>query len=309
MARPRRRSVSTPIILSSVSVGLSIALLVGWTLVIVQNIELTKEITGNTWLMVGGILSITVIMTVLVLFTVFLVREIREVRRRDSFIDSVTHELKSPLASLQLALETMVRPGLPDDRREELRGMMLDDVARLAALIDGILDANRVEHGRLAMARDEVDLSELVGESVHALSRRHKLVEGAIAVQVAPGLDMLTDETVLRTVVDNLVDNAIKYSDAPREIQVRARLGGDREVLLEVEDQGIGIPKRDLKRIFERFYRAPEEAVRQRHGTGLGLFLVQALVRSLGGRVEAESEGEGQGTTMRVALPVRPRGA
>ena len=309
MARPRRRSVSTPIILSVVSVGLSIALLVGWTLVIVQNIELTKEITGNTWLMVGGILSITVIMTVLVLFTVFLVREIREVRRRDSFIDSVTHELKSPLASLQLALETMVRPGLPDDRREELRGMMLDDVARLAALIDGILDANRVEHGRLAMARDEVDLRELVGESVDALSRRHKLTDGAIAVEVASGLDMLTDETVLRTVVDNLVDNAIKYSDAPREIRVRASLDGEREVLLEVEDRGIGIPKRDLKRIFERFYRAPEEAVRQRHGTGLGLFLVQALVRSLGGRVEAQSEGAGQGTTMRVALPLRPRGA
>jgi signal transduction histidine kinase len=308
MAGPRRGNLSVPIVLSSVSVALSIALLVGWTLVIVKNIELTKEITGNAWLMASGILSFTVIMTVLVLFTVFLVREVREVRRRDSFIDSVTHELKSPLASLQLAVETMARKDVDAGRQEELRGMMLDDVQRLSTLIDGILDANRVEHGRFATALDAVHLESVVRESVEVLSRRHKVETGAIKIDVADDLELMTDQDVLRTVVDNLVDNAIKYSDQRPSIAVRASREGDRQVLLEVVDRGIGIPRRDLKRIFERFYRAPEEEVRQRHGTGLGLFLVQALVRSLGGRVEARSEGRGHGTTMRVALPVGPRG-
>ncbi len=309
MAGPRRRSVSLPIILSVVSVGLSIALLVGWTLVIVKNIELTKEITGNAWLMVSGIVSFAVIMTVVVLLTVFVVREIREVRRRDSFIDSVTHELKSPLASLQLALETSARPELAEARLGELRGMMLDDVQRLSALIDGILDANRIEHGQVTTTIDEVDVASVVRESVAVLSRRHKLAPGAIKVAVAEDLELITDPDVLRTVVDNLVDNAIKYSDAPRDIEVRAAREGSQGIVLEVEDHGIGIPRADLKHVFERFYRAPEEAVRQRHGTGLGLFLVEALVRGLGGRVEAHSEGSGKGTTMRVALPLKSRRA
>lgn len=308
MARSSRRSVSLPIILSVVSVALSIALLVGWTLVIVKNIELTKEISGNAFLMASGIVSFAVIMTVVILLTVFVVREIREVRRRDSFIDSVTHELKSPLASLQLALETTARPDLDEDRRTSLREMMLDDVQRLTALIDGILGANRIEHGDLATTVDRVDLGEVVRDSVGVLSRRHKLGPEAIRVDVDPSVRLVTDENVLRTVLDNLIDNAIKYSDQPTEIEIRARETEGRQVVLEVEDHGIGIARHDLKRIFERFYRAPEEAVRERHGTGLGLFLVQALVRQLGGRVEAHSLGEGKGTTMRVALPLRPRG-
>jgi signal transduction histidine kinase len=309
MPRSSRRSVSLPIILSVVSVGLSIALLVGWTLVIVKNIELTKEISGNAFLMASGIVSFAVIMTVVILLTVFVVREIREVRRRDSFIDSVTHELKSPLASIQLALETTARPDLDDERRAALREMMLDDIQRLTSLIDGILGANRVEHGDLATTVDRINLAEVVRESVRLLSRRHKLDVDAVVVDIDDSLELVTDETVFRTVLDNLVDNAIKYSGAPTKIEIRARETEGRQLVLEVEDHGIGIARHDLKRIFERFYRAPEEAVRERHGTGLGLFLVQALVRQLGGRVEALSPGEGKGTTMRIALPLRPRGA
>lgn len=307
MSRSSRRSISLPIILSVISVVLSIALLVGWTLVIVKNIELTKEITGNAFLMVGGIVSLAVIMTVVILLTVFAVREIREVRRRDSFIDSVTHELKSPLASLQLALETTARPDLDSGRRASLREMMLDDVRRLTALIDDILGASRVGHGDVTTAADQVELAAIVRDSVALLARRHKLEPDAIRIDVADDIELVTDETVLRTVLDNLLDNAIKYSDAPVQIEVRGHRVGDRQIAIEVEDRGIGIARHDLKRIFERFYRAPEEAVRERHGTGLGLFLVQALARQLGGRVEAHSAGEGKGTTMRVALPLRRR--
>ena len=135
----RRRSIGGPITVGVAAAVLTLAMLVAWILVLVRNRALTQEVVGNTWLMVGGIFSFAVIIAVLVLFTVFLVREIREVRRQDTFIDSVTHELKSPLASLQLALETMGRRKLDAERSEQLRAMMLDDVSRLSGLIDGVL--------------------------------------------------------------------------------------------------------------------------------------------------------------------------
>jgi signal transduction histidine kinase len=308
VSRFHRRSISLPIVLSVLSVGLTIALLVGWTLVIVRNIELTRELTGNTLLMVGGIVSFVAIMTVLVLLTVFVVREIREVRRRDSFIDSMTHELKSPLASLRLGLETQARSEVPGEQREQLREMMLEDVQRLSGLIDGILDANRLEHGRVVKGLEEVDVGALARESVDTLRRRHRLPADAIAVEVPDPLRIVSDGPALRTIVENLIDNAVKYSDPPARIHVRARSDRYSHFVLEVEDRGIGIPRRELRRVFQRFYRAPSESTRQRHGTGLGLFVVQALVRSLGGRVEARSPGPGEGTTMSVRLPLRPRG-
>ncbi|MEE9384112.1 MAG: HAMP domain-containing sensor histidine kinase [Nannocystaceae bacterium] len=307
MVAPKYRSVSTTIILSVVSVGLSIALLVGWTWVIVKNISAEKEVVQNTFLMVSGILSFVVIMTVLVLFTVFLVREIREVRRQTSFMASVTHELKSPLASLRLCVETLGRRGLALDRSAQLRGMMLDDVERLSALIDSVLDASRVAQGGAVAERSRVGLLPIVEQSARTISRRHKLATDVIAVDVPDHLELLTDPEALRTILDNLLDNALKYSEDPVQVAVRASDDGGRRVCIDVEDRGIGIPRRDLTRVFERFYRAPEETVRARHGTGLGLYLVSALARRLGGRVEARSEGAGRGTVMHLELPAASR--
>jgi signal transduction histidine kinase len=150
MAPRDTRSISLPITLSSVAVALSIALLVGWTVVVARNESLAEDIAANTLLLITGAVALVVIMTVLVLFTLFLVREIREVRRQTSFIDSVTHELKSPLAALKLCLETLGRPDLPAPQHARLRLMMLDDVERLTAFIDRVLAANRFpeEHSR-----------------------------------------------------------------------------------------------------------------------------------------------------------------
>jgi signal transduction histidine kinase len=308
MVAPKHRSISLPIILSSVAVALTITLLVGWTLVIAQNMDSLRDtIVGNVGLLVGGIISFGMIITVLVAFTVFLVREIVEVRRQTSFIDSVTHELKTPLASLRLAAETLARPELAPDRREQLRVMMLQDVSRLVSLVDGILDASRLLGGRReAGGLGEVALGELVRAITAETTRRHHVAEECVTIEIDDQLVLLVDPTALRTIVSNLVDNAIKYSDPPPEIHVIARRSDDgRYVQLEVRDRGIGISKGDLKRIFQRFYRVPEEAVRSRHGTGLGLFVVAALVKSLGGRIDASSAGVGQGTTIRVLFPDR----
>lgn len=308
MARHGTRSMRLPIVLSSITIALSAALLVGWVLVILKNLELTKQYAANTTLLVAGIVSFTVIITVLVLFSVFLAREIREVRRQTSFMDSVTHELRSPLASIRLGLETLARSELGEQQREHLREMMLDDTERLSAFIDDILEASRFEHGDVTREVREVALVDLVRESVAAVARRHRIEHEVIAVDVPDELRLTTDPTALEVVLKNLLDNAIKYSDPPYDVSVSASARGARHVAIEVRDRGVGIPRSDLKRIFHRFYRVPDPAVGSRRGTGLGLFVVSALVRSLRGKLEARSRGPGTGTAIEIVLPIDTRG-
>lgn len=303
MVAVKRRSLSTPIILSSISVALSIALLVGWILVMWRNIAATKEVFQNTLLMVAGIISFVVIMTVLVLFTVFLVREILEVRRQVSFLDSVTHELKSPLASLRLCVETLARPELGACKRDEVQHMMAEDITRLSQVIDGILEAGRVAQGPASRRREPVQLANFVSRAVEVVRRRRKVDGLALDCSIPPDLQVLADPDRMRIVIENLIDNAVKYSGAEPELTIVARPDERGRLLLEISDRGIGIARRDLERIFERFYRAPEEAVRARYGTGLGLYVVDSIVRDMGGRIEARSGGPGMGTTIRVSLP------
>jgi signal transduction histidine kinase len=238
---------------------------------------------------------------------VSLARGIIEVRKQDTFIDSVTHELKSPLASLQLCLETLGREGLEGDAREKLRHMMLQDVDRLHAFIDDVLEANRLSYARPGMLNlSDVPLSQLTEQCAEAVRARHKLEPQELLIDVDPDLIVTTDRAALEIVVKNLIDNAVKYSKRPARVEVVARRDSDRKVLLEVSDNGIGIDRKNLKRVFHRFYRVEDQEIRQRRGTGLGLFVVWALVKQLGGNVQALSEGRGLGTTMRVELPVAP---
>ncbi|MFW2390753.1 MAG: sensor histidine kinase [Polyangiales bacterium] len=307
MARRRkiRSSISIPITLGSITVLLSLALLVGWSFLLGQKIARSADIAGDVWLLVLGALSFVLIIVVLVLFVISLARGIIEVRKQDSFIDSVTHELKSPLASLQLCIETLGREGLEDEARERLRGMMLQDVDRLRAFIDDVLEANRLSYARPGMLNlSDVPLLQLAEQCADAVRVRHKLEPGELSIEVDPDLIVTTDRAALEIVVNNLIDNAAKYSERPARVQVTARKSSDGKVILEVRDDGIGIDKKNLKRVFHRFYRVEDQEVRERKGTGLGLFVVWALVKQLGGDVQAFSQGRGHGTTMRVELPM-----
>jgi signal transduction histidine kinase len=307
MARRRRirSSISTPITLGAITVLLSLALLVGWSFLLGQKIMRSADIAVDVWLLVLGALSFVLIITVLVLFVVSLARGIIEVRKQDSFIDSVTHELKSPLASLQLCLETLGREGLEVDAREQLRTMMLEDVDRLRAFIDDVLEANRLSYARAGMLNlSDVSLADLAEDCAEAVRARYKLMPEEITIDIESELVVSTDRAALGLVVKNLIDNAAKYSGRPARVEVRGRRDAEGRVLIEVSDRGIGIDSKNLKRVFHRFYRVEDEEVRQRRGTGLGLFVVWALVKQLGGKVRASSEGRGQGTTMRVELPI-----
>lgn len=307
MARRRkiRSSISIPITLGAITVLLSLALLVGWSFLLGQKIARSADVAGDVWLLVLGALSFVLIIVVLVLFVISLARGIIEVRKQDTFIDSVTHELKSPLASLQLCLETLGRDELEDEAREKFRGMMLEDVDRLRAFIDDVLEANRLSYARPGMLNlSDVSLSQLSEDCAEAVRRRHKLDLDEVRIDVDPNLVVSTDRAALEIVVKNLIDNAAKYSERPARVEVVARRDADNKVVLEVSDRGIGIDRKNLKRVFHRFYRVEDQEVRERRGTGLGLFVVWALVKQLGGDVQASSEGQGQGTTMRVELPM-----
>lgn len=287
--------------------GLSIALLVGWILVIVQNLSVTQEVAQNTWLLVLGCTSFAVIMTVLALFSVILVREIRLVNRQTRFIDSVTHELKSPLASLKLCLETLERDDLASGQRSDIRRMMIDDVERLSLLIDRVLETSRLAHAGDSHSLEKIVLADLVETCAQGILRYYKQDADVIKVNVSPDVTLLSDRTGLETVVKNLLDNAVKYSldlDRPVEVTVDARVE-EPHVHVEIRDRGVGISRKHLKHVFERFYRVPDETVRTRRGTGLGLYVVSIVVRVLGGRLTIHSDGVGHGSVARLRMPTR----
>jgi len=301
----RRRSLSLPILLGATAVPLAAALLVGWTLLLAKTIAQSDDVAAAVWLLVLGALSFVVIMASLGLLTAFLVREILEVRRQDGFIDSVTHELKSPLASLKLCLETLERKGVELRQRDALHDMMREDVERLNAFIDDVLETSRAtaRHGSRGMHVQQVEVRELLMDAASNLRRRRSLPTDAVEVRVQEGLSLATDRAALEVVLKNLLDNAAKYSEGTPRITLRAQPANGTGLAIEVVDRGIGIADKERRRVFQRFYRADREAVRRRKGTGLGLFVVSSLVRHLGGKVEACPGDEGVGTLMRVTLP------
>ncbi|MEM6962685.1 MAG: HAMP domain-containing sensor histidine kinase [Myxococcota bacterium] len=296
------RSFTLPVVLTSIAVALSLALLVGWVLFIAQAISLTEEVSPNVWFLILGVLSFAFIVSVLIIFSVFIAKEMGEVRRQYSFIDSVTHELRSPLASIRLCLETLDREGLTREKQSLLRQMMMSDVRRLASFIDDVLQASQVSYDKTVVSLREVSLADLLHRSVQVAAERRGVDRSLVQVRVNAELRLNTDPAALEVVIKNLVDNAIKYSEDEVQVTVLGEIRDGRAVI-EVRDRGIGIPKKLQKRIFHRFYRVPLSVVRQRRGTGLGLFVVSALVKNLGGRVEAISDGPGQGTIIRIVLP------
>ncbi len=294
------RSLATPITLMSVAVVLSLGLLVGWTLLIIDTLT-----TGTTWLLILGIVSIAFITTVLLMSGIALAREIVEGRHQRNFVDSVTHELKSPLASLGLCLETLARPELSQEQRVEIRTMMRHDVDRLSAFIDGVLAASRVAHRKRGERNVEpIVLSDLVEEALGKVLRRHPDASPeSVRIDLPHGLVVHTDELALMTILENLLDNALKYSPSPAGITLTAATQGD-ALRVVVADQGIGIGPRDLERIFRRFYRGDSDEVRARSGTGLGLHVAVELARGIGGRLEANSVGVGRGSTFVLTMPI-----
>jgi len=255
--------------------------------------------------LVFGIIFFGLIIGGLSVNTVFLVREIRRNEQQDSFLNAVTHELKTPIASIRMYLETLESRQLDEPQRREFYRIMLEDTDRLLGTVEQVLKAGEARQRSNRKNWQELDFSELVKSALELTRLRHHLTPENLRFGVTPpeGLLVQGSPEELRTVVFNLFDNAVKYSGENREIVVDVRTPDMDTVLLSVHDLGIGIPRSELKRIFNRFYRATNPLAGQVKGTGLGLFIVRSIARRHGGNVYAESEGEGRGSTFTVRLP------
>jgi len=255
--------------------------------------------------LIFGVIFFGLIIAGLSVNTVFLVREIRRNEQQDSFLNAVTHELKTPIASIRMYLETLASRQLDEPQRRDFYRIMLEDTDRLLGTVEQVLKAGEARQRSNRKNWQELDFSELVKSALDLTRLRHHLTPENLRFGAAPqeGLLVLGNPEELRTVVFNLFDNAVKYSGDSREIVVDVRTPDIDTVLLSVHDLGIGIPRSELKRIFHRFYRATNPLAGQVKGTGLGLFIVRSIARRHGGDVYAESEGEGRGSTFTVRLP------
>ena len=252
-----------------------------------------------------GVLFFGAIVTGIILNTSFLVREIRRNEQHDSFINAVTHELKTPIASMRLYLQTLQRREIEDGQRREFYRLMLEDTDRLMNTVGQVLKAG--EGGTRKRDLIAVDFRALVERCVETARTSHHLQPGALRYESSlNGIrsDVTGEPEDLRTAVSNILDNAVKYSGNHVDVSVRLDSEDDnRRLVLRVKDRGVGIPQSELKSIFKRFYRVRGRALAHVRGTGLGLFLVRTIAKRHGGRVFAESAGEGQGATIIFELP------
>jgi signal transduction histidine kinase len=277
-------------------VMLAIALNVGW---IILN---WREVA----LLVLGIIFFIVLIFGLILNTTFLIREIRRNEQHDAFINAVTHELKTPIASIRLYLETLKTRDVDEDQRREFYNIMLADSERLLVTVEQVLRAGRTGLRRRRIANSVINVDEMVRECLELTRVRYGLNETNIAYTEsadAKGATVSGDPDELRAAFSNVLDNAVKYSDDEVRVSVTVSAIDDKRVAVRVADTGIGIPSEQLKRIFKRFYRVPGRFMARVKGTGLGLFIVHSVVRKHGGRVYAESQGLGHGSTFTIQLP------
>ncbi|HVJ04813.1 MAG TPA: HAMP domain-containing sensor histidine kinase [Candidatus Saccharimonadales bacterium] len=288
----RNKAIAFFIVLGACSVAFALALNITWMI---------------RWQEVGmivlGIIFFGFIITGVTLNTIFLVREMRRSEQHDSFINAVTHELKTPIASIRLYLETLQSRELNEAQRKKFYGIMLEDTDRLINTVDQVLRAGHLgQKNKKNFQR--LDLGEVVRDCTSLAKTRHHLEDGNIRfVDYTLSAPLVQgDPEELRSAVGNLLENAVKYSHGNIAITIEI-LDEGKDLLVRVTDKGQGIPQGELKRIFRRFYRVNERLRQRVKGTGLGLFIVGGIARRHGGRAYASSEGEGRGATVTLRLP------
>jgi len=292
----RRKTIAFFIVLGVGLVALAVALNVGWIIL--------------NWregvMLFLGVILFAVLIAGLIVNTSFLVREIRRNEQHDSFINAVTHELKTPVASIRLYLQTLQRRDVDEAKRKEFYRLMLEDTDRLMNTVEQVLKAGKA--GAHKREHISVDFAALVEQCVERARTSYHLQAEVLRLESSlngSGSEVNGDPEDLQTAVSNILDNAVKYSGPHVDISVRLASDEARRLKLQVQDRGVGIPARELKSIFKRFYRVPGRRLPQVRGTGLGLFLVRTIAKRHDGRVFAESEGEGRGSTITLELPRR----
>ena len=293
-----RRSLKWPILLAVVMIVVLVALTVGWILLVVAT-------SSYQWILltIGSILFVCVVVGV-VLYLVLSIQTITLNRRQSNFIDSVTHELKSPIASLKLYLQTLGRRNIDEPQRQEFYKSMLADVERLDQLINHLLEAARLEHRRQNSEElQTIRVDEVLSELATEVSQKHVLPMGSISLHLVP-MQIEARPGELNILFRNLLDNAAKYAGEPPQIEVHLEpLPRSGWLRVSILDNGSGIPRNMRRRIFGRFVRLGNELERTKPGTGLGLFLVRSMIRQMRGRITVVDRAKHSGTRFDVQLP------
>lgn len=299
-----RNSYGWPITLAVVMIVLVVALIIGWVFLAVE-----IENTGLFWtLMVLGTSFLGLVLVGVVLYLVLTIKGIRLSQRQSNFIDSVTHELKSPIASLKLYLQTLSRRTVTEEQQANFYRFMLDDVQRLDTLINHMLDAARLDQEPVETELVDVELSRVLATCAETVCLRYHLPKDTIRVTSTEAIVRARSIDV-EILFRNLMDNAIKYGGSPPAVEVDSRFGGgfngNDKIVTRIVDNGRGIPAKLRRKIFGRFVRLGSELERAQTGTGLGLFIVRTLVKRLNGRISVRGRLDSSGTIFEVVLPAR----
>lgn len=304
-----RRSLGWPILLGVVLIGSIITLGVGWVLVSIAAALGSSERNESAafyWAVLGvGVALLVVVLAGVIVYLALTIKAIALSQRQSNFIDSVTHELKSPLASLKLSLQTLARRPVPAEQQAGFHRIMLQDIERLDTLIDHLLDAAKTLQRKPRAGREVAAVEPVLRQVCAAVAQRHGIEPERIGLSCAAPAwpSVLARETDLEIVLRNLVDNAVKYSLPDPQVEIAVAAGPRGRVTIAVADNGAGIPVSQRPHIFRRFVRLGSELERSTPGTGLGLFLVKSLVRAMRGKVSVRGRLPPPGTVFEVELP------
>jgi two-component system, OmpR family, sensor histidine kinase SenX3 len=290
----RRKSIAFFIALGAGLISVILLLYVGW---VVLNWR-------SGILLFLGVLLLSTIISGVVLNTIFLVREIRRNEQQDAFINAVTHELKTPVASIRLYLETLQARTVDEVKRKEFYHIMLHESDRLLGTIEQILRTGRIGAASHKLNVTSVDLGGMIEECVSRARTLYHSPPESLEYHPGPPVKILGDADELQAALSNLIDNAVKYSGNDVKVTVETVQADGKYVSVRVRDRGLGIPKTELKQIFKRFYRVPGAPATRVKGIGLGLYIVRSVAKRHGGRAWAESDGPGRGSTFVMQLPI-----
>jgi signal transduction histidine kinase len=290
----RRFSLRAPVTLGVVLIVLIVVLAALW--IIGNWLVATGYVASESvfWVMLAvGTVLLGAIFAGVIAYLALTVKAVRLNQRQSNFIDSVTHELKSPIASLKLYLQTMTRRTVDEHQQQDFHRIMLEDVERLDSLINHLLDSARIDRGVDPIDEEAVQLDELIRQCAAATCVRYRLPPATVQVDSAP-VTVTSQLVQLEILFRNLIDNAVKYGGSPPQVEVTVRPVGDDQVTVSIVDNGRGIPPNQRRKVFGRFVRLGNELERNRPGTGLGLHLVRNATRAIGATIRVRDRGETQ---------------
>jgi two-component system, OmpR family, phosphate regulon sensor histidine kinase PhoR len=309
MRSRRSTSLVTMYVLSLVA---TIALLVVWVVYVVSSASRLSDLGRRLGVKGGGLnwILLTVGCVLLFFFIVGLTYQLaqalaarRYAIKQDEFVANITHEMKSPLAAIKLHAQTLLqREEIGLAQRQRSLHTIEQQVDRAAALVDAVLESSRLQVSRHPLDLYPVAMARFCGGYLAGARQQAESRGVSLAAEVDTTASVLGNEEALRRVLDNLIDNAVRFSRPGGEVRCRVSDEAAR-VRVEVEDDGVGIPKKELSRIFDRFYQAKRQDEPHRQGSGLGLAIVAGLVREMHGTVRAYSQEDRPGTRFVVELP------